>query len=476
MDSRQQRASGTVVDPRASLAMWLRTGRTQKNLSLEDVARITKIQPRILEKLETGNLEGLPADVFVKGFVRSFAKCCGLDEKEAIDRLGAAQSGQATTIAKAFVDSMSVRLVQATPPNALPVVLAESSAEMPQASSSAIAVVELMDLAPVAPITVAGETAVAETAVAETSVVETAPVVVVEMAVAESAPVEAAPIVVEAAEQPKKKRASRKKNPSAAPSPRSRKKKGTVSAQMAAVEAPVESSAAIELAAVEQAVIEQSVIEQSVLAAEPAVFTALESDVITSAPAVVASLEPTEQSVDIAIDDAAVEAPTLAEGSQRISASSIEVVDYVGEQILASDTIDSIETLRETDLEPVTDVAGTWQPTMPPLSTVASVPWRRPQLPAQSSYVVPHLVIDDADPDSADREREQRASREHSRLSFLPSILLEREDRSARQGGLTLAVIILLIAATLTLSYLMRRPSARGDGVTMQAGSSELLG
>ena len=41
-----------------------------------------------------------------------------------------------------------------------------------------------------------------------------------------------------------------------------------------------------------------------------------------------------------------------------------------------------------------------------------------------------------------------------------------REDRSARQGGLTLAVILLLIAATLTLSYLMRRPSASGDGMT----------
>ena len=45
--------------------------------------------------------------------------------------------------------------------------------------------------------------------------------------------------------------------------------------------------------------------------------------------------------------------------------------------------------------------------------------------------------------------------------------LIDREDRTARQGGLTLAVIILLIAATLTLSYLMRRPSSSGDGVTL---------
>ncbi len=49
-----------------------------------------------------------------------------------------------------------------------------------------------------------------------------------------------------------------------------------------------------------------------------------------------------------------------------------------------------------------------------------------------------------------------------------------RVHRSARQGGLTLAVIILLIAATLTLSYLMRRPSASGDGVTLLDGQTQL--
>ena len=118
---------------------------------------------------------------------------------------------------------------------------------------------------------------------------------------------------------------------------------------------------------------------------------------------------------------------------------------------------------------------GSWRPTMPPMATVPSVPWRRPQLPAHNTFVVPTLVIDDADPDSADREREQRAPRESSRLSFLPPILLDRDDRSARQGGLTLAVIILLIAATLTLSYLMRRPSPSGDGVTMLDGTSQLF-
>ena len=210
------RASGAVVDPRASLAMWLRTGRTQRNLTLADVARITKIQPRILEKLEAGNLEGLPADVFVKGFVRSFAKCVGLNEVEALDRLGAARSvtgsGQATAVARAFVDSMSVRLV---PPAGSPSALAAEPAIEPEveieiqhdavASSPTIEVVEVVELAPLALIT---------------------PVVEV--------------VADAATETPKKKRASRKKSPSAAP--RTRKKKTAV------VEAVSAETAAIEIA------------------------------------------------------------------------------------------------------------------------------------------------------------------------------------------------------------------------------------
>jgi hypothetical protein len=78
---------------------------------------------------------------------------------------------------------------------------------------------------------------------------------------------------------------------------------------------------------------------------------------------------------------------------------------------------------------------------------------------------IPTLVIDDDDPESAERVIEARKEKDPEKKSFLPAALLD-PDRP-RQGGLTLAVIILLIVATLTLSYLMRRPSAGGEGVTM---------
>src|SRR5262245_17630211 len=103
----QRTRSDEIVDARMNLAAWLRAGRDRRKLTIEDVSKITKIQPRILEKLESGVLEGLPAEVFVKGFVRSFAKCVGLDESEALSKYSAAQAQPAMAVAKALVDTIS---------------------------------------------------------------------------------------------------------------------------------------------------------------------------------------------------------------------------------------------------------------------------------------------------------------------------------------------------------------------------------
>ncbi|MBV8759607.1 MAG: helix-turn-helix domain-containing protein [Deltaproteobacteria bacterium] len=409
--------SGTVVDARSALALWLRDGRARKKLSLDDVARITKIQPRILEKLESGQLEGLPAEVFVRGFVRSFARCVGLDESEALDRYTQCREQPAApSMARALVETM-----QELAPVTARVVIADKPIE----------VVEVIEVAP--PVVLA-ETPVV---VAETPVVEAPAPVVVEAASVETAPVaEAAPAIetvplveaapVEAAPPAKKKR-SRKKLATGTPSDgmqtvattpaapkRSRKKKAT----------PVEAAPVVETPLVEAAPVETPVVE-------------------TAAVETTIAQEPFEASVEHIIE-MSVDEP----GGMPVSTIEFALVD------------------AELAVEGSGPTHGTWRPTMPPLPTTSSMPWRRPALPATTTSA-PTLVIDDADPDRAEREQDERnAARDH-RVSFLPPILLDREDKSARQGGLTLAVIILLIAATLTLSYLMRRPSVSGNGVTM---------
>src|SRR3954469_22399867 len=106
MERRSDLSDGTTrttgsIDARTSLALWLRAGRAHRGMSLDDVAKVTKIQPRILERLEAGKLDGLPADVFVRGFVRSFARCVGLEEAEALRRYAACGLASVAPVAAA---------------------------------------------------------------------------------------------------------------------------------------------------------------------------------------------------------------------------------------------------------------------------------------------------------------------------------------------------------------------------------------
>ncbi|HUS67487.1 MAG TPA: helix-turn-helix domain-containing protein [Kofleriaceae bacterium] len=60
--------------------------RDRASLSIEDIAKVTKIPERSLKQLEAGDFEKLPADVFVRGFLRSYARCVGVDADELIRR------------------------------------------------------------------------------------------------------------------------------------------------------------------------------------------------------------------------------------------------------------------------------------------------------------------------------------------------------------------------------------------------------
>lgn len=67
-----------------SLGDYLKQTRKKKGLSLENVASQTRIQERHLQALEAEDFANLPAKVFAKGFVRSYAKVLGLDEEETL--------------------------------------------------------------------------------------------------------------------------------------------------------------------------------------------------------------------------------------------------------------------------------------------------------------------------------------------------------------------------------------------------------
>ena len=57
----------------------LRQAREDKNLSLADVEEEIKIRSRYLEALETEEFDILPGNVYLFGFLRSYASFLGLD-------------------------------------------------------------------------------------------------------------------------------------------------------------------------------------------------------------------------------------------------------------------------------------------------------------------------------------------------------------------------------------------------------------
>jgi flagellar biosynthesis protein FlhG len=73
-DELEAEAASSVYD-----GARLRRARLRRGLELEQIAHITKINPRYLRFLEEERFEDLPASVYVRGFVGAYARCCGLD-------------------------------------------------------------------------------------------------------------------------------------------------------------------------------------------------------------------------------------------------------------------------------------------------------------------------------------------------------------------------------------------------------------
>jgi cytoskeletal protein RodZ len=64
----------------------LRQARERREISLQHLSRITKISPRVLQVLEAGDETRLPARVFTRSFVRTYAVEVGLDPDDTVRR------------------------------------------------------------------------------------------------------------------------------------------------------------------------------------------------------------------------------------------------------------------------------------------------------------------------------------------------------------------------------------------------------
>lgn len=66
----------------AELGKQLRLKRQAQALSLAEVAAITRIQLRLLQAIESGDLEELPEPIYIQGFIKIYADALGLNGAE----------------------------------------------------------------------------------------------------------------------------------------------------------------------------------------------------------------------------------------------------------------------------------------------------------------------------------------------------------------------------------------------------------
>ncbi|KMP11695.1 hypothetical protein UR09_01900 [Candidatus Nitromaritima sp. SCGC AAA799-A02] len=94
---------------------YIKRERELRGVPLEEISATTKIHIRFLQALENNQFDELPGEVFVKGYIRSFAKTIGSDEDEMLnayddtmDQLASTQGGNVVHEDKPSRDNKSL--------------------------------------------------------------------------------------------------------------------------------------------------------------------------------------------------------------------------------------------------------------------------------------------------------------------------------------------------------------------------------
>ena len=78
----------------------LRLERERRNISLQTIGKVTRVPPRHLQALESGNFSELPGGVFRKGILRNYLSVLGVDEGPWIERFEAALASSGAPVEK----------------------------------------------------------------------------------------------------------------------------------------------------------------------------------------------------------------------------------------------------------------------------------------------------------------------------------------------------------------------------------------
>ncbi|WP_053333158.1 helix-turn-helix domain-containing protein [Haliangium ochraceum] len=410
--------------------------RERRALSIPQIAEITRIPVRSLERLESGRFEELPGDVFVRGFLRSYARCVGLDLDETIRRYtscGMTPAPVASPMADELASSMAT--LEDRRGSACVRHVATESSGAAKSSSGAVAGSGQVALPRATALPRASAVEAEGPAAAAASTADSGDSAATEAesaaATGQSGARAAQGDADAAAEAPDERSRTRRARNSKRARKRRRKQHGRRRAATA-----------------------------SATAREPA----QNSPNRTNSDAAPPKAEADQAS------EKALAAPAAGEsaGAESAAAASVEATPSSGSEACSIAPAGNVLPLPSAGAGRAHGRAHVREGS----GHEGSGARPRPQRPhgarrrAATTTARPVLLIDDANPEAAERAQEERDARgdTSSWRSLLPPSLLD--DDASHRGTLTLAVIILVIVATLTMSYLLRRPHISGDGVT----------
>jgi len=73
-----------MTTDQSSFGKYLETERKLRNISIDEIAVSTKIKVEYLKAIESDEFERLPNETFIKGYIRAYAKFCGMNEDEVL--------------------------------------------------------------------------------------------------------------------------------------------------------------------------------------------------------------------------------------------------------------------------------------------------------------------------------------------------------------------------------------------------------
>ena len=74
-----------------TVGQYLRELREQRKMSVEEVSRATRVPMASVERIETDRFDELPGEVFVRGFLKSYARALGVPADEVLARYTASR-------------------------------------------------------------------------------------------------------------------------------------------------------------------------------------------------------------------------------------------------------------------------------------------------------------------------------------------------------------------------------------------------